>query len=126
MIKDDKKISHTLTKHFTNLTKTLKLIKTFLALKKKPLKHLLKHFKYHSTIKIKKHFNSKEIFTIREVKETEIINTIKELRKNKTSTFKDIPVKIVVNSAYIYSQVLDITLIILLDLTRYYTSFQKR
>ena len=66
-------------KYFTNLTKTLKLKKTF---------------------------NSKEIFTFRESKETEIIKTIKELPKSKATTFKDIPVKIKVNWVHIYSQVL--------------------
>ena len=48
------------------------------ALKKKSLKHL-----NHSTKKIKKHLNSKEIFTFRELKETEIIRTFKELPKTK-------------------------------------------
>ena len=75
-------------------------------MKKKSLKHLLRHFNNHSTKQIKKHFNSKEIFTFREFKETEIIETIKELPKSKASTFKDIPVKIVVNPVHIYSQVL--------------------
>ena len=56
-----------------------------------------------STKKIKEHFNSKEIFTCREFKETEIIKTIKVLPKNKTSTFKGIPVKIMINSVHIYS-----------------------
>ena len=51
IIKDNKKISHTLNKYFTNLTKTLKLKKISPALKKKSLKHLLRHFKNHSTKK---------------------------------------------------------------------------
>ena len=49
IIKDNKKISHTSNKYFTNLTKTLK---RNLPLKKKSLKHLLRHFKNHSTKKI--------------------------------------------------------------------------
>ena len=56
--------------------------------------------------KIKKHFSSKEIFTFREFKESEIIKTIKELPKNKAGTLEDIPVKIMVNVVHIYSQVL--------------------
>ena len=80
IIKDNKKIWHTLNKYFTNLTKTLKFKKKSPALKKKSLKHLLRQFENHSSKKIKKH-NSKEIFTFREFKETEIIKTIKELPK---------------------------------------------
>ena len=106
IIKDNKKIPHTFNKYFTDLTKTLKLKKASPVLKKKSLKHLLRHFKNHSTKKIKKHLNSKEIFTFRVFKETEIIRKIKELLKNKSSTFKDIPVKIMVNSFHINSQVL--------------------
>ena len=58
IIKDNKKISHTLNKYFTNLTKTLKLKKISPALKNKSLKHLLRHFKNHSIKKIKKHFHA--------------------------------------------------------------------
>ena len=43
--KDSKKISHTLNKNFTNLTKTIRLKKTSPALKNKPLKHVVKNFK---------------------------------------------------------------------------------
>ena len=100
----NKKISHTLNKYFTNLTKTLRLKKTSPALKS--LKHLLRHRKNYSTKKITKHFNSKEIFTFREFKETEIIETIKQLPKNKNRTLKDILVKIMVNLVHIYPQVL--------------------
>ena len=64
----------------------------------------MKHFENHSNKKIKEHFNSKEIFTFREFKETEIIKIIKELSKNKASIFKDIPVKIMINSVHVYSQ----------------------
>ena len=106
IIKDNKKISHTLNKYFTDLTKTLKLKKTSPPLKKKSLKYLLRHFKNHSTKKIKEHLNSKVIFTFQEFKETETIKTIKELQKNKASTFKDIPVTIMVYMVHIYSQVL--------------------
>ena len=94
-IKNNKKISYTLNKYFTNLPKTLKLRKTSPALKKKSLKHLKSFYQKNS-----------EICTFREFKKTEIIKTIKELPKNKLSTFKDIPVKIMVNSVHIYSPVL--------------------
>ena len=53
IIRDDKKILHTLKKYFTNLTKTLKLKKTSSALKKKYRKHLLGHIKNHSIKKSK-------------------------------------------------------------------------
>ena len=76
--------------------KNSQIKKTFSALEKKSLKHLLRHFKNHSIKKIKKHFNSIEIFTFCEFKETEMIRKINELPKNETNTFKDIPVKIVV------------------------------
>ena len=72
-------------KYFKNFIKTFKLKKASLALKKKKsFKHLmqsLRHFKNHSTKKIKKHFNSKKMFNFLEFKETEIIKTIKELPK---------------------------------------------
>ena len=106
IIKDNNKISHTLNKYFAHLTSTLKLKKTSPALKKNSLEHLLRHFRNHSTKKVKKHFDRKEIFTFCEFKETEIIKTIKEQPKVKDSTFKDIPVKIMVNSVHICSQVL--------------------
>ena len=79
IIEDNKKTSYTLNKYIINLTKTLKLKKISPALKRKPPKHLLRHFNNHSTKKIREHFNIKEIFTFREFKETEIIETIKEL-----------------------------------------------
>ena len=82
IIKDNKKISHTSNKYFTNLTKTLKLKKICPVLKKKSLKHLLRHFKNHSPKRIKKNFNSKEIFTFCEFQETEIIKIIQELPQN--------------------------------------------
>ena len=91
---------------FTNLTKSLKSKKISPALKKKSLKHLLRLFKNYSTKKIREHLNSKEIFTFREFQETEVLKTIKELPKNKASTFKDMPVKIIINSVHIYSKVL--------------------
>ena len=78
-------------KYFPNLTKTFRLTKASPALKIKFLKHLLRHFEDHSTKKIKKHFNSTELFTFSVYKETEIIKTIKKLTKNKASTLKDIP-----------------------------------
>ena len=88
------------------MTKTLKLRKASTTLKKQTSKTFLRHFKIHSIKKIKKHFNSEEIFTFREFKETEVIKTIKKLRKDKANTLKDIPVKIMVNSVHIYSQML--------------------
>ena len=48
MIKNNKKISDTLNKYFTILTRNLKLKKTSRTLKKKSLKHLLKYLKNKS------------------------------------------------------------------------------
>ena len=79
IIEDNKKISYTLNKYIINLTKTLKLKKISRALKRKSPKHLLRHFNNHSTKKNRERFNIKEIFTFHEFKETEIIETMKEL-----------------------------------------------
>ena len=106
IIKDSKKLSHTLNKYSTNLTKTLKLKKISPALKNKSLKHLLKQFKNQSIKKIQKHFNSNEKFCFREFQQDKMIKMIKELAKNKDSTFTNIPVKIMVSSVDIYSQIL--------------------
>ena len=61
--------------------------------KKKPLKHLLKYFK---NISIK---NNKTYEII-------LIKIIDKLLKNKTSTLKGIPSKIIVNAVHVYSQAL--------------------
>ena len=53
--------------------------------------------------KIQKHFNSKEKFTFCDFQQGEVIKIIKELPKNKANTFKDIPLKIMVNSFHRYS-----------------------
>ena len=66
IIKDNKKLSHILNKHFTDLTKTLKLRKASPPLWNKILKHLLKQLKKQSIKKIQNHFNSKEKFNFRE------------------------------------------------------------
>ena len=76
--------------------------KTSPALKNKLLKYLRKEFKNLSIKKIQNHFNNKEKFTFREFQRDEIIKIIKELPKNKASTFKDILVKIMVNQVHIY------------------------
>ena len=76
--------------------------KTSPALKNKRLKYLLKEFQNLYIKKIQNHFNNKEKFTFREFQRDEIIKIIKELPKNKASTFKDILVKIMVNQVHIY------------------------
>ena len=55
---------------------------------------------------MQKQFNSKQKFTLHELQQDEIIKIIKELPKSKASTFKDIPVKIMVNSVHVYSHAL--------------------
>ena len=61
----NKKISHTLNKYFTDFTKTLKLKTIIPALKKEPLKYLLKCFNYQSINKIPNHFDGKEKIAFR-------------------------------------------------------------
>ena len=58
IIKDNKKIQHTLNKYFTNLIKTLKLKKDISCSEKQTntVKHLLKHFKNEFITKIQEHF----------------------------------------------------------------------
>ena len=53
---------------------------------------------------MQKHFNDKEKFTFCQFQQDEVIRIIKGLPKNKTLTFKDIPVKIMFNSVLVYSQ----------------------
>ena len=55
---------------------------------------------------MQKQFNSKQKFTLHELQQDEIIKIIKELPKSKASTFKDIPVEIMVNSVHVYSHAL--------------------
>ena len=52
---------------------------------------------------MEKHFNTKKN-TFREFHQNEIAKIIKELPKNKASIFKDILVKIMINSVHIYPQ----------------------
>lgn len=86
------------------MTKSLKLKKTTsAALKKAPLKHLLKRFKNQSINKIHEHFPGKEKFTLGEFQQDEIMKVMKELPKNKASTFKDIGIKIMINLVHLYS-----------------------
>ena len=54
------------------------------------MKHLLEQFKNQFIKKIQKYFDSKEIFTFHELQQEQIIKIVP---KNKSSTFKDIPVK---------------------------------
>ena len=86
------------------MTKSLKLKKTTsAALKKASLKHLLKRFKNQSINKIHEHFPGKEKFTLGEFQQDEIMKVMKELPKNKASTFKDIGIKIMINLVHLYS-----------------------
>ena len=90
IIKDNKKTSHTLNKYKFDEISEIKKKTISAALKKTPLKHLLKRFKNQSINKIQEHFPSKEKFTLRDFQQDEIIKVMKELPKNKASTFKDI------------------------------------
>ena len=55
---------------------------------------------------MQKHFNSKENFAFRQFRQDEVTRIIKELPKNKSLLFKDIPVKTIFNLLYVYSQAL--------------------
>ena len=78
------------------MTETLKLKKNSPAPKNKPLKDLLKHSKTNLSEGFRSILIANEKVTIREFQRDEIIKIIKELSKNKTITFKDIPIKIMV------------------------------
>ena len=88
--KDYKKVSEVLNKYFTNLTKSLKLKKCTSRKSSKILNTSIK--------KINQSYPKQETFSFREIRETETLEIIKSLLKNK-AVFKDIPMTIIQNKA---------------------------
>ena len=93
IIKNYKRLSEVLNKYFTNLTKSLKLKKCISR----------KSFLNTSIKKINQSYPKTETFSFREIRETETIEIIKSLPKNKATVFKDIPMRIIKDAAHVYS-----------------------
>ena len=53
--------------------------------------------------KINQSYPKQENFSFREIRESETLEVIKSLPKNKTTAFKDIPTRIIKNAAHVYS-----------------------
>ena len=99
IIKNYKRVSEVLNKYFTNLTKSLKLKKCISR----------KSFLNTSIKKTNQSYPKKETFSFRELRETETLEIIKSLPKNKATVFKDIPMRIIKGAAHVYSHGLRIT-----------------
>ena len=98
IIKNYKRVSEVLNKYFTNLTKSLKLKKCISR----------KSFLNTSIKKINQSYPKTETFSFREIRETETLEIIKSLPKNKATVFKNIPMKIINEAAYVSSHRLQI------------------
>ena len=98
IIKNYKRVSEVLNKYFTNLTKSLKLKKCVSR----------KSFLNTSIKKINQSYPKTETFFFREIRETETLEIIKSLPKNKATVFKDIPMRIIKDAAHVYSHRLTI------------------
>ena len=95
MLKDEKKAAKIF--YFTNLTKTLKL---------KPItfNDTINSFENHNSIgKIKGYHKDELSFKYKQFTTYELLNIIKELPSNKASVLNDMPIKIIKNSAQVYS-----------------------
>ena len=79
IIKNYKRVSEVLNKYFTNLTKSLKL------------KKCISRISFLNTTikKINQSYPKTETFSCREIRETETLEMIKSLPKNKATVFKD-------------------------------------
>ena len=96
MLKDKKKVAKTLDDYFTNLTKTPKL---------KPItfNDTVNSFENHNSIgKIKQYHKYELSFEFKQFTTNELLKIIKELPSNKASVL-NIPIKIIKNSAQVYS-----------------------
>ena len=98
IMKKYNRVSEVLNKYFTNLTKSLKLKKCIT--RKRFLNTYIK--------KINQSYPKTETFSFREIRETETLETIKSLRKNKAALFKGIPMRIIKDAAHVYSHRLTI------------------
>ena len=98
IIKNYKRISEVLNKYFTNLTKSLKLKKCISR----------KSFLNTSVKKINQSYPNTKTFSFCEIRETETLEIIKSLPKNKATVFKDIPMRIIKDAAHVYPHKLTI------------------
>ena len=94
MIKNYKSVSEVLNKYLTNLKKYFKLKKCTSR----------KSFLNRSIKKINQSYHKQETFSSREIQETETLEIIKSLLKNKATLFKDIPRRMIKNAAHVYSR----------------------
>ena len=98
IIRNYKRVSEVRNKYFTNLTKSLK-----------PKKCISRKSCLNTAIKkINQSYPKKETFSFREICETETLEIIKSLPKNKATVFKDIPMRIIKDAAHVYSHRLTI------------------
>ena len=93
IIRNYKRVSEVRNKYFTNLTKSLKPKK---CISRTAIK------------KINQNYPKTETFSFREICETETLEIIKSLPKNKATVFKDIPMRIIKDAAHVYSHRLTI------------------
>ena len=98
IMKKYNRVSEVLNKYFTNLTKSLKLKKCITR----------KRFLDTYINKINQSYPKTETFSFREIRETETLEIIKSLPKNKATVFKDIPMRIIKDAAHVYSHRLTI------------------
>ena len=94
MIKNYKSVSEVLNKYLTNLKKYFKLKKCTSR----------KSFLNRSIKKINQSYHKQDTFSSREIQETETLEIIKSLLKNKANLFKDIPRRMIKNAAHVYSR----------------------
>ena len=94
MIKNYKSVSEVLNKYLTNLKKYFKLKKCTSR----------KSFLNRSIKKINQSYHKQDTFSSREIQETETLEIIKSLLKNKATLFKDIPRRMIKNAAHVYSR----------------------
>ena len=98
IIKNYERVSEVLKKSFTNLTKLLKL--------KKGTSR--KRFLNKSIKKTNQSYPKQENFSFNGICETETLEIIKSLSKNKVTVFKNIQMRIIKDSAHVYSHRLTI------------------
>ena len=94
MIKNYKSVSEVLNKYLTNLKKYFKLKKCTSR----------KSFLNRSIKKINQSYHKQDTFSSREIQETETLEIIKSLLKNKATLLKDIPRRMIKNAAHVYSR----------------------
>ena len=100
IIKNYKRVCEVLNKYFRNLTKSLKLKKCIFR----------KSFLNTSIKKINQNYPKQQTFFFRKIRETETLEIIKSLPKNKATVFKDLPMRIIKYAAHVCSHRLTIIL----------------